>query len=100
MRAERPDGSLLAGVCAGIAQAFKWNVWALRVLFVGFLFFKTIAAVLVYAGLALLLYLFRNDWGQAEEASESLASPELSRRDQRIKDLEKRFKDLKESERS
>ena len=45
---ERPDGALLAGVCAGIARTFKWNVWVLRALFIGFLAIKTVAAILVY----------------------------------------------------
>jgi phage shock protein PspC (stress-responsive transcriptional regulator) len=37
MRVKRPDGALLAGVCAGIARALGWNVWVLRALFIGFL---------------------------------------------------------------
>ena len=40
LKAERVEGSLLAGVCAGIAQAFQWNVWVLRILFVAFLLTK------------------------------------------------------------
>jgi len=100
MKADRPDGSLLAGVCAGIARTFSWNVWVLRALFVAFLLFKTIAAVLVYAGLALVFLLYRKDWNLSKEPSESLSSPELSGRDQRIKDLERRFKDLEGSDHS
>ena len=37
LKAERIEGSLRAGVCAGIAQALQWNVWVLRALFVAFL---------------------------------------------------------------
>ena len=99
MKAERPDGALLAGVCAATAQAFKWNVWVLRALFIGFLMFKTVVAVLVYAGLALVIYLVRNDWNQEQDPTDSLSSPELSRRDQRIKDLEQRFRDLERADR-
>lgn len=98
MNAERPDGALLAGVCAGIARALNWNVWVLRVLFIGFLIIKTFLAVLIYAGLALLFYLAGNDWGMQEKPSDGLASPELSRRNERIDELERRFRDLEESD--
>ena len=96
MITERPDGALLAGVCAGIARTFKWNVWVLRALFIGFLAIKTLAAILVYAGLALLFYLLDSDRGAGNKATTGLSSPELSRRNERIKDLEQRFKDLEE----
>mgnify|MGYP000733015510 CR=1 FL=1 len=36
MYRDRENGWVF-GVCAGIAQAFKWNVWVLRALFVAFL---------------------------------------------------------------
>lgn len=98
MKADRPDGALLAGVCAGIAQAFKWNVWVLRVLFIGFLVIKTVAAVIVYAALALVFYLSGNGFGRRPGASDGLVSPELSARNQRIRDLEQRFRDLERSE--
>ena len=90
---KRTDGALLAGVCAGIAQAFSWNVWVLRALFAAFLLIKTFWAVLVYAGLALLFH-FGNEHREKKNASEGLASPELSERNQRISDLEKRFEEL------
>ncbi|MEE4216751.1 MAG: PspC domain-containing protein [Xanthomonadales bacterium] len=89
----RSDGALLAGVCAGIAQAFKWNVWVLRVLFAAFLLIKTFWAVLVYAGLALLFH-FGNELREKKNGTEGLASPELSERSRRISDLEKRFEEL------
>lgn len=89
----RSDGALLAGVCAGIAQAFKWNVWVLRALFAAFLLIKTFWAVLVYAVLALLFH-FGNEHREKKNGTEGLASPELSERSQRISDLEKRFKEL------
>ena len=94
MNAERPDGALLAGVCAGIARAFKWNVWVLRALFIGFLAIKTLAAILVYAGLALVFYLLNSD---RTERSAGLSSPELSERNERIRDLERRFSELEGS---
>jgi phage shock protein PspC (stress-responsive transcriptional regulator) len=98
MKTERPDGALLAGVCAGIARTFKWNVWVLRALFIGFLAIKTLAAILVYAGLALLFYLLDADRGPGNKAASGLSSPELSRRNERIRDLEKRFSELEESD--
>jgi len=98
MMIERPDGALLAGVCAGIARTFKWNVWVLRALFIGFLAIKTLAAILVYGGLALLFYLLDSDRTARNKPSSGLQSPELSGRDERIKDLERRFSELEESD--
>lgn len=99
MKTERPDGALLAGVCAGIARTFNWNVWVLRALFIGFLVIKTIAAVGVYALLALVFYLSGNEFSRRDKGDEELVSPELSDRNQRIRDLEKRFRDLEQSDR-
>ena len=98
MFTERPDGALLAGVCAGIARAFKWNVWVLRALFIGFLAIKTLAAMLVYAGLALVFYLLDSDRAGRKKDPGGLSSPELSSRNERIKDLERRFSDLEKSD--
>ena len=89
----RTEGALLAGVCAGIAQAFKWNVWVLRALFVLFLLVKTLWAVIAYAVLALLFHLGNEQFGR-KKGREGLASPELSERGRRIEELEKRFQDL------
>lgn len=99
MRQERADGALLAGVCAGIARAFDWNVWALRALFVIFLLVKTLWAVAAYALLALAMYLLDNKGGpekrvNGRERNGGLASPELAGRNQRIAELERRFRDL------
>jgi len=98
MITERPDGALLAGVCAGIARTFKWNVWVLRALFIGFLAIKTLAAILVYAGLALLFYLLNSDGCARKKAPTGLSSPELSGRNERIRDLERRFSELEGSD--
>ena len=94
IEAKRPDGALLAGVCAGIARALRWNVWVLRVLFVGFLSIKTVAALVTYAVLALAMHLLGHEKLRGKKESEGLASPELSRRGERIADLEQRFRDL------
>jgi phage shock protein PspC (stress-responsive transcriptional regulator) len=101
MRRERPDGALLAGVCAGTARTFGWNVWALRALFVIFLLVKTLWAVAAYALLALAMYLLDNRRGPEERVSGrkgdgGLASPELAGRNQRIAELERRFRDLED----
>ena len=98
MMTERPDGALLAGVCARIARALKWNVWVLRVLFLGFLIIKTMPAVLVYAGLALFFYLVEGRQGTTNHSSDGLTSPELSQRNERIRDLERRFREMEESD--
>lgn len=99
MKAARPEGSLLAGVCAGIAQTFQWNVWVLRALFVAFLLFKTFWAIVVYAVLALGFSLLEGQWSGRGGTADELASPELSGRNQRINDLERRFRDLEEQDR-
>ena len=99
IEAKRPDGALLAGVCAGIARALRWNVWVLRALFVGFLALKTVAALVVYAVLALAMHLLGNEKLRGQKESEGLASPELSQRSERIADLEKRFREMEDSDR-
>ncbi len=98
---KRPDGALLWGVCAGIARALRWNVWVLRALFAGFLAIKTVAALIIYAILALALHLFggetlRGKKSPGKKASDGLASPELSKRSERIADLERRFRELED----
>ena len=98
MKANRCEGALLAGVCASIARMFHWNVWVLRALFVVFLMIKTLAAVVVYAVLALAFHLSGTGFGKRESSGGGLASPELSERDQRIRDLERRFRDLERSD--
>jgi phage shock protein PspC (stress-responsive transcriptional regulator) len=103
-RVKRPDGALLAGVCAGIARALRWNVWVLRALFVGFLAIKTVAALVIYAILALVLHLLENDTlrrknSRGKKTAEGLASPELSQRSERIANLERRFRELEDSDR-
>jgi len=94
VKAARTEGALLAGVCAGIAQALSWNVWVLRALFVAFLLIKTLWAIVVYAALALAFKLFEDQWPGKSKSGEGLASPELSERNQRISDLERRFREL------
>ena len=89
---QRGEGALLAGVCAGTARAFGWNVWALRALFVIFLLVKTLWAVLAYAALAVLFHFRPAPHGRRE--ADDLASPELASRNRRIAELEKCFRDL------
>jgi phage shock protein PspC (stress-responsive transcriptional regulator) len=88
------EGALLAGVCAGIAQTFQWNVWVLRVLFFAFLLIKTLWAVVAYAALTLAFKLFEDLSPGESKSTEGLASPELSERNERIASLERRFREL------
>jgi phage shock protein PspC (stress-responsive transcriptional regulator) len=88
------DGALLAGVCAGIARTFNWNVWALRALFVIFLLIKTVWAVIAYAVLALAFHFMDDVFPARKKEAEGLSSPELSERSDRIADLERRFREL------
>lgn len=98
MKPVRIEGALLAGVCAGIARTFDWNVWVLRALFVGFLLVKTLWAVVVYAVLALVFNLFDDSLPGRAKSSEGLNSPELAGRGERIADLERRFRELEEGD--
>jgi phage shock protein PspC (stress-responsive transcriptional regulator) len=86
----RPAGALLAGVCAGLAQRLGWNAWAIRALFVLGLFIQAIGAGVVYILLAVLLPRFDS----SSEPEPSLKADELSERNQRIAELEKRFRDM------
>jgi phage shock protein PspC (stress-responsive transcriptional regulator) len=92
-RDRRHPDALLAGVCADLAQRLGWNVWAIRALFVIALLIKTIATAAVYVVLALIIPHFRAD----EETEPDLTSPELSSRNERIADLERRFRDLEKN---
>ncbi len=92
-RDRRHPDALLAGVCADLAQRLGWNVWAIRALFVIALMIKTIAAAVVYAVLALVIPHFRAD----DEPEPDLSSPELRSRNERIADLERRFRDLEKN---
>lgn len=94
MNCRKADGALLAGVCAGIARAFGWNVWVLRALFVIFALIKTLWAILLYAGLAIAIHLLGGEWPGRRDKDQGLSSPELSKRNERIADLERRFRDL------
>ena len=96
MKLARVDGALLAGVCAGIAQTFGWNVWVLRALFGVLLLIKTLWAVIIYAVLALVFTLFEELRPGGSKTKSGLGSPELSERNKRIADLERRFRDLEE----
>jgi len=94
LKATRTEGALLAGVCAGIAQAFNWNVWVLRALFVAFLLIKTLWAIVAYAALTLVFKLLDDQWPGKSKSGEELASPELSERNERIANLERRFREI------
>ena len=94
MKFARHDDALLAGVCAGIADRFGWNVWALRAVFVAFLLVKTLWAIAVYAILAVAFHLFDGDRPGRGRSTDGLGSPELSDRNERIAELERRFREL------
>ena len=86
----RRDGALLGGVCATLAARLGWNVWALRVIFLLGLAIQTIATGLVYVVLSFLLHKY--DGGSRQKPA--LKSEELGERNQRIADLERRFRDM------
>ena len=97
---ERPDGALLAGVCAGLSGRLGWNVWAIRAVFVVLLLTKTVLAIIIYAVLALLLEAHNRYRGTARSQAEEqppLKSEELGNRNRRIKELDQRFRKWEES---
>jgi phage shock protein PspC (stress-responsive transcriptional regulator) len=95
----RPAGALLAGVCAGLAERLGWNAWAIRGLFVLGLLIETIGTGVVYVILAVLLPRFGGT-GSSSSASEGgdsvLRSESLSERNERIADLERRFREMED----
>ena len=95
MKDRNNSEALLAGVCSGIAGQTGWNVWVLRLLFVGFLALKMLWALLAYGALAILFHLADEGFkrpGQKKE--EGLESEELAERNRRISELERQFRDL------
>ena len=90
LRHNRPAGALLAGVCASLAQRLGWNAWAIRALFVLGLFIQAIGTGVVYILLAFLLPGF-DDQSKPEP---ELKADELSERNQRIVELERRFREM------
>ena len=63
-------------------------------MFVAFLLIKTLWAVVAYAIIALVLMLFEGQTFGKSKSDEELGSPELSGRNERIADLERRFREL------
>jgi len=99
MQINRNPDALLAGVCQRIAQTFRWNVWAVRAVFVLVLLTKTLVAVIIYGVLALLIEAadrYRGN-GRTPEKGSSLASRELSSHNRRIEALDQRFRKWEES---
>jgi phage shock protein PspC (stress-responsive transcriptional regulator) len=94
MKTGRDSDALLAGVCADIAGRLGWNVWALRAVFVAFLLIKTLWAILAYAALALIFRVLDGGWSRRGEAPGGLESPELADRNERIADLERKFREM------
>lgn len=94
MGRERPEGALLAGVCAELAGRLGWNVWAIRGLLVLGLLLKTLWVGAAYLVLALLLRGLPAGTDRKSEAAAGLASPDLEARGRRIAELERKFRDL------
>ncbi len=90
MTPNRHDGALLAGVCAALAQRLGWSVWALRALFVLGLFIQAIGTGVVYILLAVLLPIFQHQ----QDPGTALKADELSARNRRINELERRFREM------
>lgn len=96
---EKRPGALLAGVCAEIAARLGWNVWALRALLVALLLIKTLWAIGAYIVLAVIFRVLDAGSSGGHKPPDSLGSPELARRNQRIHELERRFRILESQDR-
>ncbi len=90
---------LLAGVCSRFANRLQFNVWALRAVFIILLLAKTVLAVVVYGVLALLFHAAdrHRPFTQAARKPESACAPQPGPHDERINDLDRRFREWEES---
>ncbi|MSQ97841.1 MAG: PspC domain-containing protein [Xanthomonadales bacterium] len=92
-------GPLLAGVCSHFADLLHFNVWALRAVFIVLLLVKTVLAVIVYGVLALLFHAAdrRRQPQDAAQAQAPANAPESCPHDERIRDLDRRFREWEQS---
>ena len=99
MRSLANTTPLLAGVCSRFATLLDFNVWALRAVFIILLLAKTVLAVIVYGVLAMLFHAAgrRRPHQQAarEQASSDSSRPDPY--DERIRDLDRRFREWEQS---
>ena len=90
---------LLAGVCSRFADLLHFNVWALRAVFVILLLAKTVLAVIVYGVLALLFHA-TDRHRRTQDAAPAQApdnAPQPGPHDERIRDLDRRFREWEQS---
>lgn len=90
---------LLAGVCSRFASLLHFNVWALRAVFVVLLLAKTVLAVIVYGVLALLFHAAdrRRQPRDTAHAQAPANAPQPCPQDERIRDLDRRFREWEQS---
>jgi phage shock protein PspC (stress-responsive transcriptional regulator) len=91
---------LLAGVCSHFADLLHFNVWALRAVFVVLLLAKTMLAVILYGVLALLFHAVDRRRQPQEDAAHAQApanAPQPGPHDERIRDLDRRFREWEQS---
>ena len=92
------DDGWLAGVCYRVARLLRWKAWALRLLFVLLFLIDAFTAMLSYGFLALVFYLIDRAAPSAEVRTPwmRLQSPDLARREARINELDRRFREWEE----
>jgi phage shock protein PspC (stress-responsive transcriptional regulator) len=99
MRPSADTAPLLAGVCSRFAGMLRFNVWALRAVFIVLLLAKTILAVFVYGILALVFHAVDRrgdqDVASAEPSRDNLSHP--APYGERISDLDRRFREWERS---
>jgi phage shock protein PspC (stress-responsive transcriptional regulator) len=94
---------LLAGVCSRLATLLGCNVWALRAVFIVILLVKTFWAAVVYTLLALVFQAAGRLSPRAGSDEEEEPARETSdwtadsARNQRIRDLDRRFRAWEET---
>ncbi len=92
------NAPLLAGVCSRLAGLLQFNVWALRAVFVVLLLAKTLLAVIAYGVLALVLRALDRHRPREHVAGveTSADSQQLTPYNERIRDLDRRFRKWEE----
>lgn len=90
---------LLAGVCSRFASLLHFNAWVLRAVFVVLLLAKTVLAVIVYGVLALLFHAAdrRRQPQSAAHAQAPANAPQPCPHNERIRDLDRRFREWEQS---
>lgn len=91
---------LLAGVCAQLADLFRFNAWVLRAIFILLLLTKTLVAVVAYGLLALGFQLadsYRRRPGDVPAEESPASPPKRQYHNPKLAELDRRFREWEDS---